>query len=206
MKLQRMVARALLMSAGLALTATRADAAFLVITESVTASGSLGGVAFDSRLVTVTETIDTAAVVAIGGGTYNSGLGTIAITVAGFGSGTISGTAFSASTLRPAVVGLGAMSDVNSFDLLDVINASAAGYRLDRPIGPFSGAALISSGIVFATSGGEFVLDSTIGVATFQAAAVPEPSSLVLCGLATVAGLGLGLARSRAIGSGKRRG
>jgi hypothetical protein len=77
--------------------------------------------------------------------------------------------------------------------MLSVTNAALATYDLRSSIGPLSGAASFDSGVAFAATTGLFILNSVSGDATFQAvvstSAVPEPSSLPLCGVAGLSGL-----------------
>jgi hypothetical protein len=76
-------------------------------------------------------------------------------------------------------------------------NGAFASYDLKSSIGPLSGTAVINPGDSFATTSGALVIDSVDG-ASFQATvgAVPEPSSLALCGLGAVTLAGYARRRS----------
>lgn len=83
------------------------------------------------------------------------------------------------------VVGIGSFDS----DLLNVINATFATYRLDLPIGPVTGDPAGNPTFTYATTAGDLVLSSSVNPArqsTFTAAVnsdVPEPSTV---GLAAV--------------------
>jgi hypothetical protein len=180
--------------------AGRARADIVTFNYTVTASGGFGTSTFTNALVTLTQVADTDDV------TFNSGIyfltpETSTVSVAGLGTATFTGPTFDAS-IPGGLVGL--FSGTTSGPIiLGVNNAALAGYDLQGAIGPFTGVATINPGSAFATSSGDFVFGSTSGLATFQAtvgtaAVIPEPSSVAMAGLMTLAGLGYAWRRRRA--------
>ena len=67
------------------------------------------------------------------------------------------------------------------------------GYTLTTSIGPVTGTDNpgYNGSVAFSTSVGDFDLFSVSSQTTFQAATVPEPSSLVMAGAAAAFGLGV---------------
>ena len=178
--------------------ATGARADFLTVTESTTlAGGSLNGVAFANRVITLTEVVDTTKVTEINGNTYVSALGTISFSIAGIGSGSLAGSVFSdQGTGGPNSAAVG-LSAANGNDILYTIEGAYSTYNLGYSFST-SGMAIDNEGEAFSTSAGDLVLGYAPGLATFNA--VPEPSSLVLCvvGGSAVAGAAIRRHRSAA--------
>jgi hypothetical protein len=159
----------------------------ITYTESFTATGTLGGGAF-SGLLTITGTADTsnvtqraseytvltAATLTIGGGSAIRI--TDAITAIDNQGGELAG-----------------FRDTTTSQFLYNENSAFATYDLKSSIGPSSGTVFYSPDRVFSTSAGDLVITGGEDTATFTAvlspASVPEPSSLVMCGIAGVAGL-----------------
>jgi len=151
-------------------------------TEQLTGSGSLGGVPFLNDSVTIVLTANTLGVTA---GFYSSLLvnnGVATVTVAGIpGVATFGGISDVFST-QSGVVGISNGVSLNGFntDIVDIFNSGLLGYALSTPIGPVGVGSAANPGYVFPTSGGEFILTSSLNTATFTAgpaSATPEPAS-----------------------------
>jgi MYXO-CTERM domain-containing protein len=76
-------------------------------------------------------------------------------------------------------------------------NPAFATYDLSTSIGPLSGPPAFNSGAHFATTSGDFVLDTISGNVTFQAQVAPEPSGLALAGVGLAGLLGYGWRRRK---------
>lgn len=172
-----------------------ASASPITYTEKVTATGSLGGVAFTNASMVLTMNADTTTV--YGGGTANLGNdGTLKIYVGSASPVTLLAAAFFNST----VSGFGFIPGP---DLVDVVTPALAGYDLTTLIGPVTGDGLFNPGHNFTTSGGTLRIDALNSPVTFAATAtpyvpggtvpgnVPEPLTLSLfaAGLAGFAGM-----------------
>jgi hypothetical protein len=192
---------------GLAILTPCAHAASVTYVETTTASGSLGGSSFTNALVTMTAIADTANVMPIP--LFNA-LGvddeSATVSIAGLGTATFTGTAGThffvnhGSLGVSPTVGLAAGSiAAPRADILDVTNPVFSTYGLTTSFGPVSGTTSGGGGgaFSFATSSGPLFFDAFTAAGTFQATVVPEPSSLVLTGIAAVAGMVMG-ARRRA--------
>lgn len=174
-------------------SAGRAEAGLITYTEQVTGSGSLNGVAFTNQLVTLTFTGDTANIV------HNSG-GSAGFTTNFPATGTLKVGAGATGNFITDTYGI--YSNVNAnVGLYDVTrtatilaaqNAAVGNYDLSTAFS-ISGSTFVRGDQTFSTSLGGFVLSSTSTNATFTAvlsgAAVPEPSSLTMCGIGGVVGL-----------------
>jgi PEP-CTERM motif len=169
----------------------RAEAGSITYTETVTGSGSLGGVAFTDELITIAGTADTNNVVMPAPGVFIV-LTSTEVTVATVGSATFTDTVQAVDNQPNLLAGFGDNS-ANLF-LLGNHNSAFATYDLKSPIGPTSGTVVVNRGASFATTVGTFEIDSVSTDGTFSAAttsAVPEPSSLVMLGIGVVSILGL---------------
>jgi hypothetical protein len=168
----------------------------ITYTETDTASGSLGGVAFTNANIVLTESSDTTGVVNLGSGIFHN-TGTVTVSVNGGASVTFTDTTFVVSNNGLESVGF-SDATLNRAILFDT-DFSFSTYDLTTSIGPITGFATFNPGQSFPTTGGAFILNS-VGSATFtattSASAVPEPNSLAVFASA-VAGLGFLFRRGR---------
>jgi hypothetical protein len=172
-----------------------AGAALVTYTESVTASGSLGGSAFTDALVTITGTADTDDVMDLGNVFIVPTSTTVSI--AGVGTATFTDTIVAVDNRVTSLAGFGNMT-ANVF-VMGTTDPAFLTYDLRSPIGPISGPV---GGVLgpSATTLGALAFTSTSGNSTFTAVtAVPEPSSAVLMGAGVVGMLGYGWRRRRRV-------
>lgn len=160
----------------------------ITYTDSAIATGTLGSNSFTNALVTITFTGNTANVTG-GGGFFTNTVGTVTVTVAGIGTATFTDSmdAFVNQTYSPPAAGISDLTQAGS--VLDTLNAIFASYNLSTSIGPITGDSFIRPDLTFGTTSGGLNLRSA-GNSTFTAsiAAVPEPTSVVVFGMATFAG------------------
>ncbi len=176
----------------------RAESAFVTYTETVVGSGTLGSSSFSNVLVTFTQTADTNNVIS---GFFTSVADlTSTVNVAGIGTASFTGTTFTA--VQPGIgLGLGlGTAGVGGPIILATINPALFSYGLRSSIGPVTGTANVNAAMSFLTTLGTLRFTSTAATATFQANVVPEPSSLALCGVSGLLGLGYLKARRRMAG------
>lgn len=174
-----------------------ADAAFITYTQTTTGTVSLGGVSYVNVALTFTQTADTANITA-SPGLYQVPNLTSTVTIPGLGE-----LKFTSPTTTFIVGGLyagvGRSSDGRPI-LASLSPPAFFGYDLSMPIGPVLGSALFDPASSFETDRGTLTILSALPV-TYQARlgsiAVPEPSSLGLCAVASLGGL-VGWVRRRA--------
>lgn len=169
--------------------ARQANADAITYTESGTATGSIGLTNFTDVLVTITFAGDTSNVTGASG-LFTNSVGTATITILGI-TYAFTDSLYVFDNQPFSVVGI-ADSALPS-DILDTINSSAfSTYGLTTSIGPVTGTSGFNRGTDYGTSAGNLVFGDMSATSTFTAtgpaAAVPEPSSLVLLG-AAIAGL-----------------
>jgi len=171
--------------------ARQANADAITYTESGTATGSIGATNFTDALVTITFVGDTSNVSGASG-LFSNPVGTATVAIAGIGNGAFAFTdsLYVFDNQSTSFVGI---ADFTLNDILDTFGNSAfSTYGLTTSIGPVTGFSAFDPGSAYGTKDGLLVfsnmsVNSTFA-ATTTAAAVPEPSSLVLLG-AAIAGL-----------------
>ena len=191
---------AMLAAAVLGIMVGPAEAAMMIYTETVTGSGTLGGVAFTNATVIFTQAADTANIVQFPVTSYVLPAAVATVQVVGLGSGT-----FSVPTALQAVGSTGEIGFyqgalMGGTTILDQHIPTLLGYNLSTATGPATGSGIVvyDPSNLLATTAGGMKLTSVSSNVTFNAAAasVPEPSSLAL----TAAGLvSVGLAGWRCV-------
>lgn len=186
--------RALAALALLGATAT-AQAAPIVLTYEVRASGALSGQSFADAVVRMTLWGDTDDRSAIGPGDFAVVLPvhTTRIEIEGFAADEFAEPITAVSNFVDGYLGLG--EPVSDYGIFFVENAAAFSYFLEGSLGPVSGEASGNPGLAFATLGGSLRFDTfdSDGVFTATVTAVPEPATWALW----MAALGAGALRWR---------
>lgn len=173
-------------------TAGSAQAAPMIYTYAVNASGQLNGQAFTDTDVTITLAVestnfawDPAVNISIGVFADSS-----VIEVAGLGSDSFLRPLAAVSAFVGGYLGFG--EPVSDTGIFFVEHPSAFTWTMQTELGPVSGEASGNPGLSFETLGGSFTFDSFTSEGTFQAVfvPVPEPAAalLMLLGAAVVGG------------------
>ena len=189
---------------GMCLMAGMARGTPIIYQETATATGSLNGSGFSNAMVTLTAATDTTTITQ-NGSIFSAPNLTLTGTISGFGgSFTFTDATLTVDNQGVSRAGFGDFS--NNLAILFVGAAPFATYDLTTSIGPISGTPVFNPGTAFATTAGNFILNS-VSTASFQAtlgpAAVPEPATIVSAGLATALCLGYARRRGR-LGRGGR--
>jgi hypothetical protein len=160
---------------GLGLFVTPADAA--AIDYKITAIGSGAGLsdAFENAQITLEAIGDTDA--APSSGSFQSYTIPVTLTVAGVGSGSVLNSP--AVFVNQIATAAGFVVAGNS--ILDTISNSFASYNLNSAIGPITGTSFFRPDVTFATTAGNFTLQS-VGDPIFTAT-VSVPGPIVGAGL-----------------------
>jgi hypothetical protein len=155
-------------------------------TETVVASGSLGGASFSDALVTITLLGDTSTLTTDPLFGALEVFGPATVTVEGIGTASFTDSLAVFDNQYPFFGGAAGIFDFSlGLDVLDTIDdPTFFTYDLTTNIGPITNSSASNPGGDFATTDGNFVLTSDCGTSTFSAStAVPEPSSLFLLGV-----------------------
>jgi hypothetical protein len=172
---------------GLASAAASVRADIVKYTESFQATGTLGGQSFTDQAVTLTAFGDTAtffstpAIAALDAVTAT-------VSIDGLATASFSDVLSVFDVYDPMFGGIFGFTDENSTtggDILDVQASPFLTYGLTSAIGPVAGtfADFFSLNNPSGTSAGDLVFTSVADSVIVTAAAVPEPSSIVLCTL-----------------------
>jgi hypothetical protein len=168
------------------LCVTNAKAIPITYTETATISGSLNGVSFANKLLTLTGTGDTAAVAPASSPGFNGFTNPVTATfsVAGTGSGSLTG---SYHVFDNHIAGSAGISNATNFLLFIFGPAAFDSYDLSTSIGPFTDDAMWNPGVSFPSTAGALIINFVIGEeGTFTAATgtvaqvVPLPAALPL--------------------------
>ena len=185
--------------------AGNARAGLVTYTEMATVSGSLGSTTFTDATITFTQTADPANGVVITPLTHRLNVLDITATLVITGgdlasplSATITETTYTFVGTKTGTVGFGHLIlPVGNAPLIAAVNAAPTTYDLTTSLGPVSGPSSIQPpGHSWATTAGGLILNEA-GTVTFQASAVPEPSSLALGAVACATGLAIAAGRRR---------
>jgi hypothetical protein len=176
-----------------------AEAVPITYTESATASGSLGGVAFSNALVTIRLTSDTANVMPfVPVPSILLNVGTATVTIAGLGDATFNNpNGYAASAVPPPfAVNIFPAFVIAQFDnaaqdsfthILGLEDPALQEYDLASAFGPLTGTGIpVAGSEKFGTTRGDLVLTSGSETVRFTAA-IPEPSSMSLFGAGVLA-------------------
>jgi hypothetical protein len=200
------IRRPMMVAIILALSAGWVQADPITYVETGTMSGSINGMLFSDAAVTITTVADTANITFTnnpGGVPTFENAGVTTIQIAGVGTATFTGDTIGAfsedlSVFTPGLEGVGITDLTAQVSLLGNLANGPPFYDLSTS---FSATASgFTGGGGFMTTLGELAIASVSGDATFTATlspAVPEPSSLALCGIAGFVGLGCARARHK---------
>ena len=192
----------LLLLLSMALVSAPAYAVPITYTESVIASGSLGGVPFTDALLTISLVSDTLNATRF---RFNRGVATV--DVDGIGTATFTSDDMrlvKSTTTFFNVPQLGISDFELHAGIMFTQSQSFGGYNLRGPIGPVSGPGNVNRFQSFPTTLGALAISSTLGDFTFVATTVgtpepiPEPTSLTLVAAGLLAALGFRRYRLRA--------
>ena len=173
----------------LAFGSTAAFAGTITYTESATATGTIGGVAYTDALVTLTLVGDTANVTG-GSGFFTNAVGTFMLSIAGVGSGTFTDSMYVFDNQGAVAAGFADATVGGS--VLDTFDTAFGTYDLKSAIGPITNTNFIRPDLTYGTTLGAFTIASA-GLSTFTATTtvVPEPGSLMLLGSGVIGLAGL---------------
>jgi hypothetical protein len=179
-------------AASMVLAPSMVSAAPVTYTFTATISGTVDSIAFTDALFTFVGNGDTSNITNCGTDCWTNDLTSATVTLAGFGSGSL--TALSYVFVNDVVSGVG---DYVNFDLLYVSDSALLGHDLASALGPITGTASVTGQGPFFTTLGTINISSIANTGTFQTQIndVPEPVTVAL----TAAGLAAIVWRRRQI-------
>ena len=158
----------------LAVMAGMVQAAPMVYTYEVNASGQLNGQGFTNAAVTVTLTGESSDAYPYGTFAIQVPANTTLIEVAGLGSDSFLNPITGVSNFVDGILGFG--EPVSDYGIFFFEHPSALSYYMQTPLGPVSGGASGNPGMAFATlSGGSFTFNAFDSLGTFTAVAAQVP-------------------------------
>lgn len=157
----------------------QARAAEMIFSETTTTSGSLNGVAFSNKLITLTGEADTSDIYSPSAGVYRDNL-QLTLIIQGVGTAHLTDEMFVASNQNSSIVGF--LDPTPNTGSLFTAKIDNAGYDLSAPFGPVTGEAGIGTSLNYATDQGVFSLVGPPRSTTYEAvlAPVPEPSTWLM--------------------------
>lgn len=175
---------AVLSLAALLALASPAFAQPILYTLSGNANGSLGGTPFSNAAFSIESVADISQITTLQPGI----LGVLAatdVTIAGFSRATFQFTNRVVANQNFSRIGVGDFDQ--NLAVLFMDHAAIQSYGLNTAIGPLTGPPIFGFSSFFPTSAGAMNFTGVFNV-SFSAVVVPEPSSLILVGLAIAAG------------------
>ena len=157
---------------GLLAMAGRADAALIDYTETVVASGSLGGTSFTDATLIIDAIANTTDVVESGRGSFDVADLSVSfiLNLAGGGgdAGTFTSPGKAFVTQADQTFGIQLPTTALAEDVLVVQSPDLGGYDMKTAIGPLTGTAIITPGQAFATSFGDLILSFGVADVVFR--------------------------------------
>ena len=177
--------------------ACQAQAAEMIFTETATANGSLNGVVFSNKLITITGEADTNGIHSLTAGVYRIENVPLSLTIQGMATVHFTDEMYVVSNQNNHFAGFIDLTH-NSNALLFASQIDNATYDLGAPFGPVTGVGGVGLPMTYATDGGGFKLTNPPRSVTFQAmlAPVPEPATWLMM-LGGLGALGAVLRRRR---------
>lgn len=166
------------------------QAGFVEYTLTTLGTGTVDATSFTRALMTFTVVADASNVVETSPGFFTLDAPSVQFSIEGVGSGAFLAPTylqvFPDGNLATVIIGIGAGASEGGFGIFR--SSELAGYNLASAIGPVTGTSIFADVPSYSTSLGVLSFRPNFE-STFTATAVPEPSSLVLCGVAGIFGL-----------------
>jgi hypothetical protein len=161
-----------------------ANAEPITYIETGVGSGTLGALGFVDTAFTITLVGDTANVITASPGILANPVGTATLSISGGPTVTFTEQLAAFDSQGDQAAGIGSAPQM--IPVLGTVDSAFGSYGLTTSIGPITNTPAFSAGASFSTDNGLGPLFSLSSVtsSTFTAIAVPEPSSVVLLGMA----------------------